>query len=91
MLTVDIAGNDVVLYSTADVATMLHVSVRTARDYIKKGRLPTVLIDRHPLIPAAALRDFLTAADRRPHRDGIGGRKDSGADFFEIENEEVLI
>lgn len=88
MLTVDIAGKDVVLYSTEDVATMLHVSIRTARDYIKKGRLPTVLIDRHPLIPAAALHDFLTAADRRKYRDGSGGRKDSTPDLFE--NEETL-
>lgn len=86
MLTVDVAGQTVTLYTTADLADMLGVSVRTAKDYVRRGRIRTVLLNRHHLIPDVELMRYLTArADDHP-----AGRRTEDIDLTNWENMETL-
>lgn len=87
-MTVDVGGETLTLYTRAEAAALLGVTERTMTDYVRRGRIATVLVDRHRLIPAWALKAYLIAADRRPRRDGSGGRKESTPEIFE--NEETL-
>lgn len=87
-MTVTIGGEAITLYTRAEAAALLGVTERTMTDYVRRGRIATILLNRHRLIPAWALKAYLMAADRRPRRDGSGGRKESTPDLFE--NEETL-
>ncbi len=87
-MTVDIGGETLILYTRAEAAALLGVTERTMTDYVRRGRIATILLNRHRLIPAWALKAYLMAADRRPRRDG-SGRKESTPDLYE--NEETLL
>lgn len=87
MLTVDVGGDQITLYTQEDVAQMLGVTRRTVVDYIRKNRIKTVLLNRHRLIPAGELARYLTArADDHP-----AGHMTVNIDLSDWENMETLI
>lgn len=54
------------LLSQRSVAERLDVSTRTVRRWVSEGRLPSVRLGARAIrIPAAAVRDFVVAGERR--------------------------
>ena len=91
-VTVDIDGQAVTLYTRQEAAALLGVTVRTISTYIRRGHIATVLLNRHKMIPAWALKAYLLG---RPRRDGgrmdSGGGMDGGEDIYTWENRETLL
>lgn len=94
-VTVTIGGEAITLYTRAEAAALLGVTERTMTDYVRRGRIATILLNRHRLIPAWALKEYLTAGNRRPRRDGgrmdSSGGMDGGEDLLSWENRETLL
>lgn len=53
------------LYTLAEVAEILEVTIQTIRSYVRRGKLTPTLIGKTKYISSEALREFLTNPKRK--------------------------
>lgn len=63
---INLYGGTIVMYNASEIATLTGLNVRTAKQYLSDGIIPSQLVGKHRLCSEDALVSWLNGAT--PHR-----------------------